>query len=150
MISSAAAAGHIKCRRVSFIYQVQMRFSDADAMGHVNHARYLTYLEDARVALLAHMAGDSPRLQVADVILARIEMDYLRPLQPSLEPVTVTITVGEIRNKSYTLDYTIEHEGELAARASSVVVAYDYEAQSSRPLTDVERQRLQEITGTGS
>ena len=32
--------------------EIQVRFADTDAMGHVNNATYLTYCEIARVALL--------------------------------------------------------------------------------------------------
>ena len=33
------------------IYHRQIRFADIDAHGHVNNARFLEYLEDARIAL---------------------------------------------------------------------------------------------------
>jgi acyl-CoA thioesterase FadM len=35
------------------LYQAQVRWSDPDQMGHINHARYLSYFEDARMQLLA-------------------------------------------------------------------------------------------------
>ncbi len=44
-------------------HHVQMRFSDADLLGHVNNARFLTYLEDARIGLLRDLIQeevDSP------------------------------------------------------------------------------------------
>ena len=47
--------------------------------GHVNHARALSLLEDARLA----MAADAPRSEpgrLPDIILARLEVDYLRQL----------------------------------------------------------------------
>jgi acyl-CoA thioester hydrolase len=33
-----------------FNYPIEVRFSDTDAMGHVNNAVYLTYFEQARLA----------------------------------------------------------------------------------------------------
>ena len=32
--------------------KMNIRFSDLDAMGHVNNAKYLTYLEEARIDYL--------------------------------------------------------------------------------------------------
>jgi acyl-CoA thioesterase FadM len=40
------------------LYQAQVRWSDPDQMGHINHARYLSYFEDARMRLLAASPGD--------------------------------------------------------------------------------------------
>ena len=47
-----------------------MRWSDPDSLGHVNHTRALSLIEDARLA----MAGGSG----GALILARLEADYLR------------------------------------------------------------------------
>ena len=32
-------------------HRLQVRFSDCDPLGHVNNAKYLTYLEQARLVL---------------------------------------------------------------------------------------------------
>jgi acyl-CoA thioester hydrolase len=53
---------------------VQLRWSDPDSLGHVNHARALSLLEDARLAMANGTQGD------AGLILARLEVDYLRQL----------------------------------------------------------------------
>jgi acyl-CoA thioester hydrolase len=39
-------------------HTVQLRWSDPDSLGHVNHARALSLLEDARLAMLAELPGD--------------------------------------------------------------------------------------------
>ena len=40
-------------------HEVEVRLSDTDAMGHVNNARYLTYVEIARVAYYEHVTGNA-------------------------------------------------------------------------------------------
>ena len=52
-----------------------VRFRDLDSMGHVNNAVYLTYLEEARIAFLRPPGAD-----VADMILARVEIDFRAPV----------------------------------------------------------------------
>ena len=53
-----------------FVHSETVRFRDVDALGHVNNAVYLTYLEQARIAFLAPMDADQTTM-----ILARAEID---------------------------------------------------------------------------
>ena len=55
-------------------HAVQLRWSDPDSLGHVNHARALSLFEDARLAMAQGGPGDG------GLILARLEVDYLRQL----------------------------------------------------------------------
>lgn len=127
-----------------FTVDVALRFSDADAMGHVNNATFLTYLEQARIAFLAELIPD---VMKAGVIMARSECDYLRPIRLSRHPVQVAAWVLSVGRRSFHLGYTIEQDGEVAARATSVIVAYDYEVGRSRELRDVERAALERALG---
>jgi hypothetical protein len=58
---------------------IPIRFRDTDAMGHVNNAVYLTYLEVARTAYWQRVFGIRSYSEV-DFVLARAEIDYLVPL----------------------------------------------------------------------
>ncbi|MFN2451545.1 MAG: acyl-CoA thioesterase [Candidatus Dormibacteria bacterium] len=119
-----------------------MRFSDTDAMGHVNHARFLSYLEDARIALLAASATDDRGLQVSGVILARLEIDYRRPILLEPAHVSCEVWITGIGTASVEMAYRLRQGAEVAAEASSVLVAYDYAQARSRPLTAAERDGL--------
>ncbi len=125
-----------------FSYETTIRFSDADSMGHVNHARFLTYLEDARVAFLAGLPDGDGDLLRTGVIMARAEIDYARPIRLDDEPLRVELWVEKVGGRSFTLGYRILQRGELAARATTVIVAYDYAAATSRVLTEAERELL--------
>ena len=41
--------------RAPFTHPIEVRFRDLDALGHVNNAVYLTYLESARIAYWMHV-----------------------------------------------------------------------------------------------
>ena len=56
---------------------VQVRWSDMDAMGHVNNAAYLTYLETAREPWFAALGADDELHALRD---AAVEIDYLSQL----------------------------------------------------------------------
>jgi acyl-CoA thioester hydrolase len=120
-----------------------IRFSDTDAMGHVNNARFLSYLEDSRLAMLAKIHDEGVDLGMGGVIVARVECDYVRPILLAQEPLDVYVWIERIGTKSFTFGHRIEQHGEVACRALSVVAAYDYEAARSRVLQDDERAALQ-------
>jgi acyl-CoA thioester hydrolase len=75
-------------------------------------------------------------------IVARIEIDYLKPIHLSSDPLLVELWVSRIGTSSFDIDYRIVQDGEDAAHAKSVIVTYDYESGRSRPMNDDERGLL--------
>ncbi len=122
---------------------MQLRWSDADALGHVNHARYLSYFEDARMALVAQSPIGVPGGSAGKgYIAARIAVDYRRPvLVSSGLSVTVTSTVRKLGTSSVTLrqELLLPDSPAPATQAECVLVGYDYAVAGSRPLDDDER-----------
>jgi acyl-CoA thioester hydrolase len=118
---------------------VQLRWSDPDVYGHVNHARALSLLEDARLA----MAGDAPGVvsgRQPDVILARLEVDYLRQLYYRVsEQLCVRSWVTRLGSKSFTVRQELIQDDQVAIRVDSVLVLFDMSSDASRPMTDEER-----------
>lgn len=108
------------------VSDVQVRFADTDALGHVNNAVYLSYLEIARVDYLREVLG---RVHVKDfgVILARVEIDYKSPAFPH-ESLRVGCRTDALGGSSIEMSYRVEEKagGRLVALAQSVIVYYDY------------------------
>ena len=125
---------------MAFVHETPVRFGDTDAMGHVNNAKFLTYLEDARVGFFVAETGSG--LGLGGMILARTEIDFVRPILFGAGPVRTSAWVERIGSKSFSMGYRMEQDGQVVARATSVQVAYDYAAGASRPLTDAERAAL--------
>ncbi|MGY2084398.1 acyl-CoA thioesterase [Blastococcus sp. SYSU DS0539] len=114
-------------------HPVRLRWSDPDMLGHVNHARALSLLEDARLALGDDHAGGG-------LILARLEVDYLRQLYYRVgEELCVHSWVTRLGTKSFTMRQELAQDGEVAIRADVVLVVFDFAANASRPLTEAER-----------
>jgi acyl-CoA thioester hydrolase len=123
-----------------FVHRERVRFRDVDAMGHVNNAVLATYVEQARIEYLRHLGVlDGPLFM--GMILARLEIDFLAPTQPGGE-VEVGVRASRSGNKSFQLDYELRQGEREIARASTVLVAYDYERAKSMPLPDEWRERL--------
>jgi acyl-CoA thioester hydrolase len=115
-------------------HPVQLRWSDPDMLGHVNHARALSLIEDARLAMVEGQPGGS-------MILARLEVDYLRQLYYRMgERLCVSSWVTRIGTKSLTVRQELVQDDQVAIRADVVMVMFDFGTDTSRPLTDEERE----------
>lgn len=130
------------------IYACPMRWSDMDAFGHVNNVVFLRYLEEARVDFMFNRAAEAGAGEFAGgSVVARHEIDYLRPLVHRPEPVTVETWVTRISAASLSVSYEIKDTDEegretVYVRASTVVVPYDLAAGRPRRITPVERAFL--------
>jgi len=125
---------------------VDVRFRDCDAMGHVNNAVYLTYLEIARFAYWK--AADIGRLE-GDIsyIMARVEIDF-RASAKTGDVLVVAIAIRGFGKSSFSMEYEIrDQSGRLVATAKSVQVAYDYAADKSVPVPDFLRAKISEFEG---
>jgi acyl-CoA thioester hydrolase len=121
-----------------FVHEVHMRWSDMDAYRHINNSAYLAYLEQARVAMFFHRhEGFS-----SGTVIARHEIDYLRPVVFGLEPLRLEVWIERIRGAGFTVRYEVFEADRIAARAATVCVTYDFAAERPRRLTDEEREIL--------
>jgi acyl-CoA thioester hydrolase len=128
-------------------HRLSVRFRDCDAMGHVNHAVYFTYLEQCRLTFWRELTGaPSPHTRV---IVARAECDYRAPAHFGDE-LDVRLTVGDIGRSSFALEYEVVHveSGRLVATGKTVMVSYDYAAAAPVPLPDVTRALLARLRGS--
>jgi acyl-CoA thioester hydrolase len=118
---------------------VALRWRDMDALGHVNHVVYLTYLEEARDAAIMRILRDTPG--EGGYVVARVAIDYRRELRLADGPVVVSCTAMTIGGASAQTRETIHTAtGELAAEAESILVKFDRETRRSRQWTDAERR----------
>ena len=129
---------------VVFSHRLEVRFRDCDALGHVNNAVYLTYLEQARfnhwrsIGLARLTGGDD----IPGVILARVEIDYRRPAKYG-DVLEVRMGVAAIGRTSFTYEYEIvDVDAQLVASARTVLVRYDYAAGRPVPVSDDLKQAL--------
>lgn len=126
-----------------FVYHVSLRWSDMDAYGHVNNARFLTLYEEARVAMFfvgarAHGLGSFEE----GIVIARHEIDYLKPVDYG-DPVRIEMWISELRVASFTVSYELFDDNQLASRARSVCVPYHLVEARPRRLSDEERAFLE-------
>jgi len=123
--------------------QLEIRWADLDAFKHINNAAYLVYMQEARADFtwFSRIAkGEEPLL--ADMVVARAEVDYLSPIHQTGTTLEVEIYIEKVSNSSFVMVYEMSQGGTLRARGKSVQVGVDMETEKARRLRDNEREFL--------
>ena len=121
-----------------FEHPVDVRWRDTDALGHVNHAVFLTYLEEGRDAFYAQVLGSEPHY-----VVVRIEVDLRAEVFRDDRRLMVCIAVEKLGTTSLaTREIIITAAGETAADARVVTVRWDPVDRKPIPFTEAERTRL--------
>ncbi|WP_016699605.1 acyl-CoA thioesterase [Actinoalloteichus spitiensis] len=131
----------------AYVTDIAPRWSDMDSFGHVNNAKMVTLLEEARVGLLFdHPAGSGLDALSRGVVIAHLAIDYHLPVVVTGAPLRVEIAVREVRTSSFTLDYALRRgpavSDPVAASAQTVLVPFDVDAGRPRRLSPVEAEYL--------
>ena len=120
-----------------FEYDIPMRWSDSDALNHMNNAMYFTFMEEARVKLLSDAGVGLPDEQVP--VLAHSSCDFIRSVT---YPATVRVQYQVLRIGRSSLECQIkltvpDHSGdEVYARSRIVLVWIDWKTNQSVPWSD--------------
>jgi len=109
-----------------------VRFRDLDALGHVNHAVYLTYAETARCDWFQSLGYTA--MAELPFIVAAAHVEYQDALRKD-DIVTVAMKTLKIGTKSWKFSYEIHSARGLAATVETVQVAYDYKNHQTVPLS---------------
>ena len=128
-------------------HDIEVRFRDTDAMGHVNNAVYLTYLEVARQNYWKRFTQERDYAHVP-FIVARVGIDFRSPLRVD-DVARVELRTSWVSRNSFGMQYVIrERESErVVVEAESVQVTFDYKEQRSIPVPDWLRAELETIEG---
>ena len=116
---------------------LQMRFSDTDALGHVNNVSFAAYAETGRVDFLTRL-GEA----VTSLILANVAIDFRRQVNWG-ESIAIDTWVETLGRTSITLGQTIWANDQRAADVKSVVVYFDYAFGRPIELTEAIRRELE-------
>jgi acyl-CoA thioester hydrolase len=110
-----------------------VRWDDIDLFGHVNNAKYLTYIQEARFLWST----------ITEMVVARAEVDYVEAIYEGGRFYDVNLWVEAIGNSSFTMAYEVVGDnGVVHARVKTVQVVVSMETMKSRPLKDSEREFL--------
>lgn len=118
-----------------------MRWSDLDLNGHVNNARVVTLLEEARIQWRAQLSDMPPLDRGHATVVASLKIDYLKSISFDSD-LLIHLSVARIGTRSYTLDYDGEQDGQRVLSASTVMVPLTGDGSGARALVMEERGEL--------
>lgn len=124
---------------------IRPRFSDTDALGHINNTVIPVWFLEAREPVLGWFApgGD---LNAGSIAVVRVEVDYLAETRFG-EDVTIRTRVERVGNSSFVLLQEVDQAGEITARGRTTLVHFDPDGRRSRPVPDEIRSKLEQHQG---
>jgi len=107
-----------------FVTDIQIRYGDVDALGHVNNATYLAYYELARINFINRF-GYGNLSHIPGIVIARAEVDFLKPIQFETL-VKVGTRILKVGRTSITFQHRIfDIKGNIYSRALIIGVFVD-------------------------
>ena len=126
-----------------FSTNIEVRFRDLDALGHVNNAVFFTYFEEGRKHF-SKIVFEVSDISDFKFIMAHIQCDFIRPIQFN-DHVILQMWVKNIGTKSFSFEYRLvafSDEAMVYAAGKSIKVCYDYEKNRSIEVPAKMRERL--------
>jgi acyl-CoA thioester hydrolase len=119
-------------------HPVTVRWRDTDALGHVNHAVFLTYLEEGRDAFYLKVLGDPA------YVVVRLELDLKAEVFHHDRRLTVRIAVELVGTTSLTTRETIlNSSGEVVAEARVITLRWDTTERKPIPFSPEHRAQME-------
>ena len=126
----------------NFWTKINTRWRDMDALGHINHATYLSYMESARVDLYMDLGYSGIRKEMDEsTILASMEVSYLKQAS---HPSTLDVghRISRVGKKSFdTLSGIFFHgKDQMICSAIFHLVSFNYGTNQTILVPDIIRK----------
>lgn len=123
-----------------FMCEIDLRWSDQDANGHVNNARAITLVEEARVRAALHWTGTVPNGERPRVVRS-LNVEFFHPINYGPE-LWAHVWISRIGSTSYTVHHELHQNGKPCVVAETAIVQLNSDTQKPEPLDDHMRQAL--------
>ncbi|MEX1189118.1 MAG: thioesterase family protein [Bacteroidia bacterium] len=131
--------------------KIQIRFSDCDMLGHINNAKFATYMEMARVQYVDDAIEPSREWTETGILLASITIDFAIPIYLT-DDLTIETTIISIGNKSLKMEYVFvcstEKGDVVKAKGSTVLVFYHYIEKTTIQVPQLWRDKINLFQGS--
>ena len=125
----------------TYTVDIDVRFRDIDALGHVNNAVYATYIEQARTRYFRDVLDVD--ISQSSNVLASLSIDFRRPIELTDDDVTVTVELADLGRSSATMTHEIRVGDAVAAEAEATIVALDPETGKPAPIPEEHRAKME-------
>jgi acyl-CoA thioester hydrolase len=136
--------GQNETRKLAHVERIPIRWSDMDAMGHVNNVTYFRYMEQARISWIDRLMPARDAWSKTGIVIANASCNYKRAITyPGT--VEVKLYVGTPGGASVPTYYELRVDDDPVpyADGSAVVVFIDMTSQKSKRIPEAIRARLE-------
>lgn len=119
---------------------ISPRFSETDALGHINNTVFAVWFESARQGVFRIF---TPDLDVSNwtLIIASIQINYHAQTHYHA-PVEIKTYISRIGNSSFEVYQEAWQHGQKCASGKAAMVKFNYQQQQATLLTASEREAL--------
>ena len=112
---------------------IRVRYEDADPMGFLHHAKYLSYFEIGRLELFRASGGDYRSLEESGVfvVVVKVECRYQKPARYD-DLLTVRTTLAKITAAKIIHEYVLFRDDEQLATATVTLAVVNRDGQVQR------------------
>jgi len=125
----------------------KLRYADTDRQGHVNNAKFATFLETGRVSFLYDPAAPLAP-PGCEFVIARLTIDFRAELRWPGE-VDIGSVIRTVGRSSATIGQGLFVGNQCVAAAETVIVLTDTTTRRSTPMPDALRARLAALIPAG-
>jgi len=125
-----------------FHLELEPRFSDTDALGHISNTTLPVWFEQARTPVF-RLFHPTLEADTWPLIIARLEVDLLAQSYWHI-PVRIKTGIGKIGNSSFHVVQEAWQGGKQIARGVAVLIHFDYETEKALPIPEDIKARLAE------
>ena len=126
---------------------LKTRWRDLDAMGHVNHAAYLTFMETARLDFYDSLGFSSRNSgQVNGIILASMNIQYHQQVSHPSD-LDIGQRIVRVGSKSFDMltSIFIKDNEYLVLSGLFTLVSFNYKSNETIPVPDIIRDMCREM-----
>lgn len=127
-----------------FTFKIEPRFSETDALGHINNTSLPVWFEEARTDLF-RIFNPSLKRETWNLILKKYEVEMLNQIVHG-KPVTIETGIQRIGGSSFVVHQKASQNGLDVAIGESLMVYFDYKTLSPIQIPGEIKQRLLEHT----
>ena len=128
-------------RKLAHVERIPIRWSDMDAMGHVNNVTYFRYMEQARISWFDRLVPGRDAWHSTGIVIANASCNFRRAMT---YPGTVEVRVytAQPGGSSVATYYELLVDSEIFADGAAVVVFIDMQTQKAKRIPEEIRSLL--------
>ncbi|CAM5203473.1 Acyl-CoA thioester hydrolase OS=Ureibacillus acetophenoni OX=614649 GN=SAMN05877842_11930 PE=4 SV=1 [Ureibacillus acetophenoni] len=111
--------------------------NEIDELGHMNYLHYIMQFTNSRMEWLKEVGLSFHELVERKLgpVLLKVETEYSKEVRLG-DTVEIRTRLTKVGTKSFTVEQTMLHDGQISASSTSILVIMDLQARKAIPVPD--------------